>query len=570
MNIHLAQGKATQIALKDKSVHCIIFSPPYYGQRDYATGEYKEDELGAESHPDCLGWANDDPCGTCFVCNVLAYTRECWRVLRDDGSMWINLGDSYAGSGGAGEWSKRKAGNQEYAGQRDNANRIVKSKRISRGKGSGRWGGGDIKVRGIPAKNLIGIPWRCALALQSDGWILRSAPPWIKGNTMPESASDRPNTAHEYWFQFTKQQHYYSDMYSVKQPSTDQRGRAAGFIRKNSGPLVPGQRAKQHRSDREETNPSITRNWRTSDISRLALRNHIDHMLDVYENGGMLINEAGLPEVMFFNTRGYSGAHFASFNPDMVEPLIKYATSEMGVCPFCGAPWKRVVKKGYRAPVDEELIAEMEAKGIPRQKGNLYGGAGIREPQLYAQDPDRTVGWEPDCNCTQDVEIIESIINFSTSDGGVCSQCYSPYERIVIKNRIHRDQLPEDDPRYRPGRYAKKLLEIRNTDGEYVSGAYTQTTSHGWKPSCDCRKEGIIPDPIPAVVLDPFSGTGVTAMVANQLGRVGIGLELSFEYIEMAIERTMLDKYGSWVNDNIEEPETTQETKFDDLPLFGG
>jgi hypothetical protein len=118
---------------------------------------------------------------------VRQYAAEFWRVLRDDGIFWLNLGDSYAGSGGAGEWSKRKAGKKEYAGPRNNANRVVKS---------------------LPAKNLIGTPWRCALALQADGWTLRAAPPWIKKNPMPESTKDRPNTGHEYWFMLTKGQTY--------------------------------------------------------------------------------------------------------------------------------------------------------------------------------------------------------------------------------------------------------------------------------------------------------------------------------------------------------------------------
>jgi hypothetical protein len=445
---------------------------------------------------------------------VRQYAAEFWRVLRDDGIFWLNLGDSYAGSGGAGEWSKRKAGKKEYAGPRNNANRVVKS---------------------LPAKNLIGTPWRCALALQADGWTLRAAPPWIKKNPMPESTKDRPNTGHEYWFMLTKGSTCYADMNSVRQPATNQKGRAAGFVRENPGPDVPGQLAKQHRKDRNEpirkddtskklkkyysdmeavrqpnADPKRTnyapgkeaykegnvhdnsgrtrrndgfqayaegktchgRHWRTGDFTRTGIEQkiadhkaYVIHLENVLADGGMLMDESGMPEALLFNTRGFGAAHFATFNPDMIEPIIKFSTSEHGVCPRCGAPWTRIIEKGYRAPVDEAKIAEMEAKGVPRQKANLYG-PNTREPHLYENDPDKTTGWEPSCECD-------------------------------------------------------------------------------------------IPDPVPAIVADffsgaGFSGAGTTAMVANQLGRVGVGLELSMEYIKLAENRTQLAELRGWVDSNVD------------------
>ena len=155
----------------------VVTSPPYWGLREYQLGDQ-----GIGLEPTLSDW----------LANIVAVSREVWRVLRDDGTYWLNLGDAYAGGGK----------------QSNNSGNLINGKRTPRGEGSGRWGMGDVAVDGLPAKNLMGQPWRAAFALQDDGWILRSAIVWHKPNPMPESVSDRPTSAYEMVFLLTKRAHY--------------------------------------------------------------------------------------------------------------------------------------------------------------------------------------------------------------------------------------------------------------------------------------------------------------------------------------------------------------------------
>ena len=194
----LHQADARAIPLPDGSVHCVVTSPPYWGLRDYGI-----DATGIGLEPTLSEW----------LANIVAVSREVWRVLRDDGSFWLNLGDAYSGSSkGTGE-----GGSEKQRGNRGANNVLHPGKRTTRGSGSGRWGLGDTAVDGLPAKNLMGQPWRAAFALQDDGWILRSAIVWHKPNPMPESVSDRPTSAYEMVFLLTKRAHYFYDAEAVRE-----------------------------------------------------------------------------------------------------------------------------------------------------------------------------------------------------------------------------------------------------------------------------------------------------------------------------------------------------------------
>src|SRR3990167_6709876 len=275
MTAKILEGDCLQTlkSLPDGSVQCVVTSPPYWGLRDYGIAG----QLGMEPTPQE------------FVINLVAVFREVRRVLRDDGTLWLNLGDSYAGSGGAGEWSKRKAGKQEYAGPRgNNVNRIVKSKRMERG--SGRWGGGNLPAAGgLKPKDLVGIPWRVALALQDDGWWLRSDIICDKPNPMPESVSDRPTKSHEDIFLLAKSSNYYYDAFAIREPSPGRTGYAANFARDTKEQLIPGQSQKSHRLDREST---IDTGWKNK------------------------------RSVWRIPSASYAEAHFATFPPRLIEPCI--------------------------------------------------------------------------------------------------------------------------------------------------------------------------------------------------------------------------------------------------------
>nr|WP_155073651.1 site-specific DNA-methyltransferase [Streptomyces taklimakanensis] len=160
--------------LPDGSVDCIVTSPPYYGLRDYGT----EGQYGLESTP------------AAYVETMRQVFAEARRVLADDGTLWLNLGDSYAYPPG----SAGRQGNGQREGLRG--------------------------TRDVPPKNLLGIPWRTAFALQDDGWILRSEVIWAKRNIMPEAVKDRPTRAHEQVFLFTKQPRYFYDADAIREEST--------------------------------------------------------------------------------------------------------------------------------------------------------------------------------------------------------------------------------------------------------------------------------------------------------------------------------------------------------------
>ena len=186
VNIQIIQGDALDVlrTLPDKSVQCCVTSPPYWGLRDYGV----PGQLGLEPTPEE------------YVSKMVEVFREVRRVLRDDGTLWLNLGDSYnAYNGGAGPSSALSRGAQTEA-----------RPRLATGFG--------LQCKGLKPKDLIGIPWRVAFALQADGWYLRSDIIWAKPNPMPESVTDRPTKAHEYVFLLSKSKRYYYNADAIAGP----------------------------------------------------------------------------------------------------------------------------------------------------------------------------------------------------------------------------------------------------------------------------------------------------------------------------------------------------------------
>lgn len=242
-----------------QSVHCCVTSPPYFGLRDYGT----DGQIGLEPTPDE------------FVQALVTVFREVRRVLRDDGTLWLNLGDSYARTGG----TDRKVSASASVGSTRNLMKQM----------------GDRTQRapsGLKDKDLIGIPWRVAFALQADGWYLRQDIIWHKPNPMPESVRDRCTKAHEYVFLLSKSPRYFYDADAVLEAAT------------TSAPH-------KHWTEREH------------DQSMLASKQ---------ANGvkGRPVGVAGYSapgkrnrrSVWSVATKPYKGAHFATFPPDLIEPCI--------------------------------------------------------------------------------------------------------------------------------------------------------------------------------------------------------------------------------------------------------
>jgi len=176
MTVQVLEGdcRAVLEQLPAESVHCVVTSPPYWGLRDYGV----DGQLGLEKVPDCLGWATGEPCGECYICHLVEVFRAVRRVLRPDGTLWLNLGDSYIGS---------RCGGQGPSGALAN-----------RSAGRARAGvTAEKSGPGLKPKDLVAIPWRAAMALQADGWWLRTDIVWEKPTPTPEAVYDRPSRSHE-------------------------------------------------------------------------------------------------------------------------------------------------------------------------------------------------------------------------------------------------------------------------------------------------------------------------------------------------------------------------------------
>jgi DNA modification methylase len=272
---------ASMRGLPDQSVHTCVTSPPYFGLRDYGM----DGQIGLEATPDA------------FVARLVEVFREVRRVLRDDGTLWLNLGDSYAsstkGSGGGAASSTL---------QMDGRREEVRLAGAERGNARARFDARKMDC-GIPDKNLLGIPWRVAFALQADGWYLRQDIIWSKPNPMPESVRDRCTKAHEYLFLLSKSDRYFFDADAIKEPAAESSlSRLAQNVEAQAGSTrVPG---------------------KTNGTMRAV--------------GGETRNRRSVWTV---TTKPFKGAHFATFPPDLIEPCILAGSPVGGIVldPFGGS-----------------------------------------------------------------------------------------------------------------------------------------------------------------------------------------------------------------------------------------
>lgn len=283
--------------LPDKCVNTCITSPPYWGLRDYGV----DGQLGLEQTPEE------------YIEKVVVGFREVRRVLRDDGTLWINLGDSYAGVDRTG----KNAGFEErmkakYRGGGHKVADATSPTKTARGN--------------LKPKDMVGIPWRVAFALQADGWYLRSDIIWHKPNPMPESVTDRPTKAHEYIFLLSKSPHYYYDHDAIKEEAVYSPADPANNWQRESGKMtacqVPGQSKIQHRADRKRGEFG----GKYADVEgREAFR-----AIRQFRNKRT---------VWTVSTKPFSQAHFATFPPDLIKPCLLAGSPEGGIVldPFMGA-----------------------------------------------------------------------------------------------------------------------------------------------------------------------------------------------------------------------------------------
>jgi DNA modification methylase len=335
MTIRFVRGDCREVLarLPPDSVHCVVTSPPYWGLRDYGVAG----QLGLE------------PTIGEYVANMVEVFRAVRRVLRKDGVMFLNLGDSYL-------WRDAPYGT------------------------SGK------------AKDLCGIPWRVAFALQEDGWWLRQDIIWAKPNPMPESVTDRCTKAHEYLFLLTKSARYFYDAEAIKEPTLS---------------LDPD-------------HPSYRRNW----VGRIEFSGK-------YEKSARTCYPSGRNKrsVWIVATSPFSEAHFATFPPKLIEPCIKAGTSERGCCAKCGAPWKRKTKHG-RVLSTGGSATGARASNLARvsvlgQKVNSAFNTGA-----FVQRAKITTGWRPTCKCA--AAVVPATVLDPFGGAGTTG---------LVADRLHRDAV---------------------------------------------------------------------------------------------------------------------------------
>jgi len=332
--IHHGDALSVLRTLPAESVQCVVTSPPYWGLRDYGV----DGQLGLESMPDCHARATGQPCGRCYVCRMLDVFREVRRVLRRDGTAWINMGDSYS-----------VGTNDSKSFRRDKIQSVPPYR----------------KALGLPAKNLIGMPWRLALAMQADGWILRSDIIWHKPTAMPEAVKDRPTTAHEHLFLLSRSASYHYDAAAIQEPVTGgAQSRGNGLHKKvqkvpGGWDTAPGAHGTVHREGRSapEYRPRQNASFSAAVCGLVETRNR--------------------RTVWTIPAARFSEAHFATFPSDLVTPCILAGCPAGGVVldPFCGSGTTGLVARQLgREFVGIELnpdYVRMAAARIERETGLL-------------------------------------------------------------------------------------------------------------------------------------------------------------------------------------------------------
>lgn len=483
MAVRILTGHVLDVlaTLPAESVHCVVTSPPYWGLRDYKVAPVVmggdpacDHDWGAEgrkgggagkqgkggqradraSVPEqamaeastgttcshCGAWRGQiglEPTPERFVANMVEVFRAVRRVLRPDGTLWLNMGDCYATGAG------------------------------------------------LKPKDLVGIPWRLAFALQADGWWLRQEIIWSKPNPMPESVTDRCTKAHEHLFLLTKAERYYFDQDAILEdtsPNTHARlsldvqaqigsdranagnrrtgnmkavTRHGGGNRSHKGETAYREGAGEHRTKEGLVKFSAKMRKRAEAGSGIKNNDSMDAALAI------MPLKRNKRSVWTVATEPFSEAHFATFPPKLIEPCILAGTSEKGSCTSCGAPLERR-KVRHCEKCGAEVAQQAKSCGACGHVRNWKAGRTAKR-ELVADD-------------------------WSTPGRGV--------------------------PRL-PGGFSSNSFEA------------------GWGQTCACH-----PTPsVPCTVLDPFGGAGTTGLVADRLGRNAILIELSEQYTDMARRR---------------------------------
>jgi DNA modification methylase len=319
-----------------QSVDCCVTSPPYFGLRDYGNDQ----QIGLEDTPEE------------FVANLVEVFTEVKRVLKPEGTLWLNLGDSYWGGKGMNGNSKARNTAEERGAIQSGGTPLQSFRAL------------DGKHPSIKPKDLVGIPWMVAFALRSSGWYLRQDIIWHKPNPMPESVTDRCTKSHEYIFMLSKSQQYYYDAAAIRTEAKD----PADHLRRVNGSNIG-----------DKSNPDESRNGLRprADKQRGHSRRHVgfNDRWDKMTKEEQQACGANKRSVWTVTTKPFSEAHFATFPQDLIVDMIKAGCPEGGTVldPFIGSGTTAIVaRKLYRNYIGIELnpkFVEMATRRIYKEVG---------------------------------------------------------------------------------------------------------------------------------------------------------------------------------------------------------
>jgi DNA modification methylase len=348
-------------------IQTCITSPPYYGLRDYGV----DGQVGLEK-------SVDD-----YVNNMVEVFNHVKELLTDDGTLWLNLGDTYSDT----RWS---SGGGQIMNKNKDEHRSLQHE----------------KNTGLPSKNLIGIPWKVAFALQADGWILRQDIIWQKPNPMPESVRDRCTKSHEYIFLLSKSPQYYFDHVAIKEPSVN----------------PESYKGRRKRSSMTEQSEIIMDKF---GATRSGFKNIEE---------GKTYPTRNKRDVWKVNVRPYKGAHFATYPTALIEPCILAGTSEKGHCPVCNARWKRMkIDTGERH--DVEVYTGKAIKDYEHAKAQ--NPSDTKRRVLESMSKIYKYEWIPTCECK--LEPVPDIVFDPFMGSGTTAQVALQHGRQYLGCELNKE-----------------------------------------------------------------------------------------------------------------------------------
>lgn len=489
------------------SIQTVITSPPYLWLRNYGV----KGQIGLEKTPQE------------FIQILVEVFREIWRVLRDDGTLWLNMGDSYAGSG-KGPTGHNGIGDQEHRQRFDKEDHRARP--------------GSKPPAGFKAGDLMGMPWRLAFALQDAGWYLRTDIVWEKPNPMPESTKNRTTRSHEFIFLLTKS----GEPQFWIHPEKD-------GVRKKP---KPDYYWKNKQTDEIVNEPP--ENWKT-----LTYINNKGKERKVWKRRNRWVGCN-----YFYDAEAIREKSSESYQKDRRLPgVLRQRQNKKSKYPDEGQ-FERDLKQDQTGnPTYTGFNARWKAgKG---NRKSFRGGGKYTEGKSFDNSEEienETHGNSPNLSLTRNChdvwkiatqsrpeahfasfpdELAARCIKAGTSEYGCCPVCGAPYSRVLERKSCSMNIRVRDNAKGIADQKSGLGMKYKASEEEieeYFEGRPTDSKTVGWRPTCSCNAG----DPVPCMTLDPFMGRGTVALISRQLGRSSTGIDLNPEYIEIARKNLMGEK----------------------------